>query len=30
MSYVIVGYLLTLAFWLGAALWLTSATRRTR
>ncbi len=30
MSYAIVGYVLTLAFWAGLGLWLRSATRRAR
>lgn len=30
MSYAIVGYLLTLVFWVGFALWLRAATRRAR
>ena len=30
MSYAIVGYVLTLAFWAGFALWLLAATRRAR
>jgi hypothetical protein len=30
MTYAIVGYALTIAFWLGYVLWLRSANRRTR
>lgn len=30
MSYAVTGYILTVLFWVGFALWLLSATRRTR
>ncbi len=30
MSYAVAGYVLTLVFWVGFALWLMSATKRTR